>query len=374
MLDTLRDYGAFWLRHLQEEQQVRRRHREVYLELARQADAAWLGSQQFAWFDRMTAEHDNLRAALEFTLADPDGHTALELTSALWSFWYSCGFAKEGQHYLQRALAADVSPGPARTKALWACGFMLLAQGDADAAAAYADQCATAAEHQGDTAAAAIAQALTMSTALVVGDVQRAMSLANRLMAAPRQDIPAFVAYIVQATYGHALITQGRAEDAITVLEELRAECDRHGERWMRSYADVFLAQAELACGRPQAAQTHAQAALKVKHRMHDSLGIAFATDILAWAAGAIEQPERAAHLLGLAQQVWDTVGVPHMGLPKLLAIREACRQQTRQTLGDQAYQTAYQTGYNTDIDTGITYALALPPTPCAVSGLASSG
>jgi tetratricopeptide (TPR) repeat protein len=374
MLDTIRDYGAFWLRHLAEEQKLRRRHRDVYLELARQGDAAWLGSQQFAWYDRMTVEHDNLRAALEFTLADPEGHAALELASALWFFWHTCGYLKEGQHYLERALAADSQPRPARTKALWGCGFVLLVQGDADAAAAWADQCATEAEQQGDPAAAAIAQALTLCAAEMQGDSQRAMALCKSLLAAPRQDVPAFATYLAQIVYGQVSAAQGRAEDAIAMLEELRAECDRHGERWMRSHADVFRARAELARDRPQAAQTYAQAALKVKHRMHDSVGIAFATDMLAWAADAIGQPERAARLLGLAQQAWDTVGVPHHGVPALLAAREACRQQTRQALGDQAYQTAYQAGYDTDIETGIAYALAIPPTrqPASDHGRAS--
>ena len=361
ILDTIRDYGAFWLRHLEEEQELRRRHRDVYLELARQGNAAWLGSQQFAWYDRMIAEHDNLRAAVDFALADPEDGAALELTSALWFFWYTYGFAKEGQHYLERALTADASPGPARTKALWASGFMLLAQGDNSAAAAWADQCAAEAERLGDSEAAAIAQALVMCTAAVLGDSQRAMALSNRLLAAPRQDVPTFAAYLAHTMHGHLSVVLGKPDDAIAALEELRAECDRHGERWMRSYADYFRAQAELARGRPQAAQAYALAALKVKHRMNDSLGIGFATDMLAWSAGAIDQPERAARLLGLAQQVWDTVGVPNMGVPEMLATREACRQQVRQALGAQAFQTAYQIGYTTDIGIGIAYALDLP-------------
>ena len=361
MLDTIRDYGAFWLRGLEEEQKLRRRHRDVYLELARRGNAAWLGSRQFAWYDRMIAEHDNLRAAVECALVDPEDGAVLELTSALWFFWYTYGFAKEGQHYLERALAADARPGPARTKALWACGFMLLAQGDHSSAAAWADRCAAEAERQGDSEAAAIAQGLTMCTAAAQGDLERAMSLSDSLLAAPRQDVPAFAVYLAQSVYGHLAVALGKPDDAIVVLEELRAECDRHGECWMRSYADQFRAQAELARGRPQVAQAYALAALKVKHRMNDRLGIGFATDMLAWSAGAIDQSERAARLLGVAQQVWDTVGVPNMGIPEMLATREACRQRVRQALGAQAFETEYRIGYTSDIDIGIAYALQLP-------------
>jgi predicted ATPase len=363
MLDSIRDYGAFWLRNLDEERRLQRRHRDVYLDLACRGESAWLGSEQLAWYDRMTAEHDNLRAALEFAIADTEGHTALELTSALWFFWYTCGFNKEGQHYLERALAADPTPGPARTMALWACGFVLLAQGDFDAAGALADQSAAEAESQGDDSAAAMAQALAMCAAWTRGDAQRAISLIERLRTAPRQDIPLFAALLAKVVHGHVYVAQGNPTAAIAVLEELHAECEQNGEHWMRSYADFFRAQAEMASGRPLVAQTYARAALKTKHRMHDSVGIAFAIDMLGWAAGAIGRPERAARLLGLAKQVWDTVGVPHMGVRELQAARDACARETRQALGDDAYQAAYQAGYDSDIESGVAYALDPPAT-----------
>jgi hypothetical protein len=85
---------------------------------------------------------------------------------------------------------------------------------------------------------------------------------------------------------------------------------------------------------------------------------------MLARAGGAIGQPERAARLLGLVQQVWDTVGVANMGLPALLTSCQFWQQRIRKALGDEAYQTAYQTGYDTDIETGIAYALDLPSIP----------
>ncbi|HEX4815151.1 MAG TPA: hypothetical protein VFV66_20610, partial [Nonomuraea sp.] len=63
MLDTLREYGAGWLRVLGEEAELRRRHRDHYLALAARGAAGWLGPGQASWYDRMIGEHDNLRAA-----------------------------------------------------------------------------------------------------------------------------------------------------------------------------------------------------------------------------------------------------------------------------------------------------------------------
>ncbi|MFD0479264.1 hypothetical protein ACFQ0B_72160 [Nonomuraea thailandensis] len=78
----------------------------------------------------MTVELPNLRAALRFALVRPEGHTALELAGALWFFWYPCGFLQEGRHFLERALAQDRAPGPARRKAQWACALVLVCQGE----------------------------------------------------------------------------------------------------------------------------------------------------------------------------------------------------------------------------------------------------
>ncbi|GGL72773.1 hypothetical protein GCM10010129_15630 [Streptomyces fumigatiscleroticus] len=138
MLDTIREYGAFWLHELGEERTVRRRHRDHYLSLARAADAAWIGPGRAALYDGMTAEHANLRAALDFCLAEGDGGTALEMGGVLWFFWLACGFARDGRHYLDRALALDPTPGPTRAKALWACGIAAIAQGDTETSGRFA--------------------------------------------------------------------------------------------------------------------------------------------------------------------------------------------------------------------------------------------
>ncbi|MER7397624.1 NB-ARC domain-containing protein [Streptomyces sp. NPDC000151] len=365
MLDTLREYGAHWLRRLGEQDRMRRRHRDYYLALARRGDAAWIGPAQFDWYDRTTSEHDNFRAALEFTLAQQEGRTALELAGALWFFWYPCGYLKEGQHYLEQALALDTVPSPARDKALWACSFVLLCQGDVAAGQTWADECVSAAEQLGDTEAVNAALGAALCVAAMVGDRARAWSLAEHLLTVTSGDdgeldgpltLPRLLARVMA---GHVLSADDRTEEAIAMLEAMRTECDRHGERWQRSYGDVMRAHAELARGCPEAAQRYGRAALEVKQRLHDRLGIGLSLDVLAVATGAAGQGEAAARLLGLAQHVWDTLGLPQAGVPEWVAARRSCEQQARDSLGEAAYDTAFRTGYATDLSTGITQALS---------------
>ncbi|MEV0388954.1 ATPase, partial [Nonomuraea sp. NPDC050643] len=154
MLDTIREYGATWLRALGEQEALRLRHRDFYLALALRGDAAWLGPDQIAWNDRTNAEHDNLRTALDFSLSRTGDHAALELAAALWFFWYPCGYLREGQHYLERALHLDTEPSVVRNRALWVCSLTLTVQGDATAGMVWAAECAGVAEQLGDTGAA----------------------------------------------------------------------------------------------------------------------------------------------------------------------------------------------------------------------------
>ncbi|MEU5879369.1 NB-ARC domain-containing protein [Spirillospora sp. NPDC047279] len=371
MLDTVRAYGAFWLRNLGEQDRFRRRHLDFYLTMARRIGAAWLGPDQYAWYDWATAEHANLRTALEFTLTEtrPEtgDHAALELAGALWFYWWGCGFAKEGQHYLGRALAHDLEPGPARTKTLWVSSVIFLNQGAPTAAAARAAECAAEAERIGDTEAAETAQAASAVAVLMSGGERNqtvAIPAAEELLAGRREGELTLASLIAWGVRGLTYVFAGRFQDAITLMEQMRAECDRHGERWYRGYGDFVRAQAELARGRPGAARSCAQAALEVSHRLNDGTGMALAIDLLAQTTAATGQTERAARLLGLSQQLWTRSGQPQGGQPELVAARQACEQQTREALGDHAYQTAYQNGHDTDPDTTIADILSTPPTP----------
>ncbi len=373
MLDTIREHGAFWLRGLGEEDELRRRHRDHYLALARWGDAAWIGPDQFAWFDRMTAEHDNLRAALEQGLTETDEeHTALELAAALWFFWHGCGFVKEGRHYLDRALAADTAPSRARAKALYASGPVLVYLGDLPALEERAAECTALAASSFDPSTPSgssgssneteqtYAKATELRVAALRGDLTLGVSLAEELLATDWRARPLALYPLAALVFGsHTLVAKGRFEEAIGWLDELSAACEGSGERCMRAWGDFVRAQAELALGRFPEARAHARAALLVKHRLRDGVGSGLALESLARAATALGQHPDAAWLLGLASQLWDTLGRSQAGVPSMTAARLTCEQETRLALGDHAYERAYRSGYETDLHAGVAHALA---------------
>ncbi|WP_055703053.1 MULTISPECIES: ATP-binding protein [Streptomyces] len=359
MLDTIREFGGHWLRALGEEDLLRRRHLDHYLALAQRGDSAWLGPDQYAWCGHLTAELDNVRSALEFCLDRPAGQTATELAGALWFFWHCCGFTREGLHYLERALALDTERSRARARALWVCSLVLSTLGDTVSAKARAVESADVAACLGDTGAADEARAMLAFAAVISGDTQRGKELAKGLFDGHRCE--GGLAYPVLASalfLGHAHTLDNEIEKAVAVLEHLRADCEQYGEVWMRAYAEYLLARADLAQGHHTAAHHRGQAILKVKQRLNDRLGVAMCLDLIAAATAVADPGERAARLLGLAQQLWDTLGQPQLGLPEWVAVRERSEKQTRAAIGDHRYEAAYEAGHAATWDAGMTYAL----------------
>ncbi|MER7397546.1 hypothetical protein ABT381_18780 [Streptomyces sp. NPDC000151] len=361
MLDTLREYGAGWLRLLGEEYTFLCRHRDHYRTLAHRAEAAWMGPDQLTWRDRMVAEHANIRAALDFCLTENDGHSALEMGGALWFLWYACDFAKEGRHYLDRALILEPAPGPARTKALWSCGLAAFAQGDLESSLRLATAFRKAVAEEADGTGPVAAAFLEGASLTVSGRQTEAAEVLDAVPssrpAGGRYDAAWVLTRGVRA-FTHVYL--GQFAQAAAVADEMCAEGTRHGETWFRAYGYYLRALATLGLGRAEEAATHARTALDAKCRLRDTLGIAITVDVLASAALASGRAEEAARLLGIADRTWHTLGTPRLGSPEFLDARNTCEAQLRRLIGDD-YTTAFHTGYHTEPDTGIAYALHGP-------------
>lgn len=356
MLDTVREYGARWLRELGEEQTLRRRHREFHLGQARRAYACWMGGRQVAWYERVLAVHADMRAALEDALASPEPGDALELAGALWFFWYACGFQREGRHYLERALATSGGPDPRRTRAAWARGLITLSQGDLGATGECVEICGAA----GDRSAAAAAAFLRGSALTLTGENAKALDVLSAMAPDPaRGGLDEAIWFLGRGVRAFAHVQLGELAEATALAEESRAGSAARGERCLQAWGDYVQALAELGLGRPASAAEHARDALESKRPLHDTWFMALCLDALAMAVAGKGEPERAARLIGIGQRIWRAHGLPQLGSPELAAARRACEEGLREALGDEAFEAAYSAGLRTPPEDGIEYALA---------------
>ncbi|HET7035348.1 MAG TPA: TIR domain-containing protein [Thermomicrobiaceae bacterium] len=139
MLETIREYAAERLAPRPDAVAVRQAHAAYYLTLAEEAEGAARGPEPGAWLDRLSREHDNLRAALSGALARGEAALALRLVAALREFWQARGYLREGRSWAAAALAAGRGAEPApRAAALLTAGWLAAWQADWDAAEAAA--------------------------------------------------------------------------------------------------------------------------------------------------------------------------------------------------------------------------------------------
>ena len=102
MLETIREYAAEMLAARAEGEMVADRHAAAMLELAQQAAPELAGASQRMWLDRLEREHDNMRAALDWSVAKPDPPLATRLATALWRFWQQRGYLNEARTRFDR--------------------------------------------------------------------------------------------------------------------------------------------------------------------------------------------------------------------------------------------------------------------------------
>jgi predicted ATPase len=367
LLETVRQYGHDRLRAgedgLRVEAVLRRRHGEWYAGLAGRARAEWFGPAQVSWLDRLRVEHANVRAALEYHLGGGQGGRAgLGMAADLLFFWLAGGLLAEGWFWLDRAIGLDTEPSPQRAHALWTAAWIAIAQGDLPAGSDLAEQGQQLARHIGDPTAAAHAEAMLSSVVRLQGDPDSAIRLAEDALAMHEAggllDSTVIMARVSLAT---ACTFQGDLERAIALCHQCRQVCAAHGELWACSYALYTLALTELAAGRPRPAADHARECLRIKHALHDMLGIAMTLEVLAWITGAATDHARAARLLGAADKAWRSVGRPQLGADNYQAPHQQCQDQACTALGPKKYKDEYNAGARLSADRAVAYAFEGP-------------
>jgi len=121
--ELLRQYAADKLAETGATSSAAQRHLAYFLKLAEQGEKYVFGREQIPWFDRLEVEHDNLRAALEWSVSSGETQMGLRLAAALSWFFSERGHWSEGLAWLEKLLAlAPDAPPSLRAKAFHSAG------------------------------------------------------------------------------------------------------------------------------------------------------------------------------------------------------------------------------------------------------------
>lgn len=178
LLETLREYGQERLTGRDDAVRVRHRHAAYFLFLAQSAAAGLRTGEHRAWLQRLDAEHGNLRAALDHTLASGDGASAAVLAGSLYPFWDLHGHYAEGRRWLTqvRGQVEGVS-ATVRSRVLMGIATLAVIQGDLDDAVEACEEACAVSRGVDDTAGLAHALQYLGLIAVYTAELDRAQGL-----------------------------------------------------------------------------------------------------------------------------------------------------------------------------------------------------
>ncbi|MGH2409460.1 MAG: tetratricopeptide repeat protein, partial [Chloroflexota bacterium] len=136
----------------EEARRIHGAHRDYYLWLAEEASNALLTQEHTNWLERLQADDDNLRAALEWSRGQPDEAEALaRLVTALKDYWAYTGRFSEGRRWAAEALAdRERVSSHYRIRMLFTAGRLALELGDYEEATTLLDESLALARREGD--------------------------------------------------------------------------------------------------------------------------------------------------------------------------------------------------------------------------------
>ena len=336
MLETIREYALDRLEQAGDLDDARRRHGEYYAGVAERADEQLRGSgpAHLAALDRLEAEHDNLRAALAWSLESPaagpvpgDGEraaTGLRLAQALAYFWYRHGHAAEGRRWLQRAidLAAEGGGAPVAQLAHW-LGVLLQQQGEPQAALRFLERSLAIWRDLGDRDQQARELNSLGITHHYLGDFDAARSQLEQ-SAALSGEVGSHMRLAAALTnLGQLESDAGNFDRATEVLQEALAIDREHGDMLGVAIDQQSLAGVALRAGRAQEARDLLAGMAGYVVSCGDPELLATTLEMAAANAAQFGEGLRAARQAGAAEAIRQKTGItinqPEM-LEKFLA------------------------------------------------------
>jgi non-specific serine/threonine protein kinase len=357
LLETIRQCGRERLDGSEDE--VGHRHAGFFVELAEKAELS--GSDQAWWLTRLQSEHDNLRAALSWSLGEKwDVGFGVRLAAALGPFWFARGYLSEGRRWLESAVSQSGRAAPhARASALTGAGWLATFQDEYGAAKILIEEGLALYRELGDKKgiASSIAYLGFVSVLGQRDDVPLATLLEEAARLKPvLQDRRTLANLLVLE--GLVALGRGDLEQAVALNEE--------GLALFREVSDVLgvvacltnIGLVKLAQDDYERSATLLREGLRLAWGLDHKLYIQYSIIGLAGVAASRVWPVRAARLWGSAEGMSETYGTHLACAVRTLIDYEGRLAAARLRLDDAAWSAAWEEGRGMSSEQAIEYAL----------------
>jgi predicted ATPase len=358
MLETIREFATERLHQSPETHEMSSRHAAWYADLAERANEQLQGPEEADWLDRLEAELGNLRASLTWFERTRAAAAFQTLGAALLSLWDERGHWREGEVWLEKALALGDSDARTRVRALIALCTLLGYRNSAAEMKPMALEIDRLSTELDDTITRARARTLLGWLALADGDLDEALRMHEQAVQLARASGDRWSLLRALNELGNVVLIRGEFDAAAGTLAEALAISREVGLPDATGRVLTNLGLAVLSRGDAEKAAGHLREALTL-----------FATtgSVAAWAAllglaavaNTIDNPRRAARLLGASNHVAEEVGLSREAYEA--SLYENTLAAVHASLGDQAAAQLFAEGEKMLRNEAIAYALEQP-------------
>ena len=310
MLETIREFGADQLERSGEEEEIRRGHAGYVRTLVEAAEPDLMIAKS-GWLGRLEEEHDNVRAALRWSIGTADADTGLRIAGVVWRFWQVRSLFAEGRRWLDEVLSlpAEALRTAARAKALGARGSLAYYTNDADEARRCYEESLAIARELGDPRAEAEGAYNLAFAHLIAGEVDAARLLleqASRIhgeLGDPLRQAHA------KTALGMISIHEGDTEAGASLTEEALTTFLEADDQWGITWAAGQLSALALKRGDYERCRTLMLQSLERSEAVGASGWYAVAVEGMGALAIHEGDPERGVRLAGAADRMRESAG-----------------------------------------------------------------
>jgi non-specific serine/threonine protein kinase len=312
LLEPLRHYAQDRLAETGTLHATRQRHHDWYAQLAAQAAEGLSSQDQGRWLDRLAIEHDNLRAALGWSLAQSDPAGAAQIAAGIWQFWLMRGHRYEGRRWVAEILSALQDQTGLRAQLLWIAG--ILARPDALQAQELFRESLALWQHMGDRNGMAQALSALGVAAEYLADYAQAVAYFEQSLPLLREEADTPLLARTLTSLALSVLQNGDLERAMTLCTEGLALHQQLGDQRGIAATLANIGLIWQARGDEQRATALWEESIAMRQQIGDQGGAAHVLGLLAGAAVRQGAYARASELyqdsLALRQQSGDQEGV----------------------------------------------------------------
>jgi non-specific serine/threonine protein kinase len=382
LLQTVRQYAHARLVARLELEATRYLQAEWYARLMDMAvrdlradDPLHRNASQRTRLSQLAREHDNIRAALEWSLQHGETELCLRLGAGVSRFWLYHGHLSEGNAWLTRilTLAGDSHPphidGTPFMDCLFSAGLLTSQQGDITATRRHFERILQLASVQRAPKTRGGAHIQLGYLAFMQGDINGARTMYEQVIEILGHAHEWLVANAhggltqIALAQGDLTLARRLAEQSLVVYQKL-------GDERQTAFVWIRLGRIDIDEGRLDAALARLHDGLTLSRELDDPSGMIAGVVGFGMLALAQRQPERALRLLGAAEANAERTDIIFL---RQWSLMQRSTQSARSLLAERDADKAYLAGRNLTLDQAIDEALGAVSEPPPVESSKAS-